>query len=1039
MPEQIGLEAVLKLGDFTRSVATYNTLIGKMNTQTDSAAGVVGKGFLTMGNAVIGFSAVAGTALLGATAAVGGLAIAIGGLSAKVAINFESAWAGVIKTTDGLTDGFGNLTVIGQELQDGFRNLAKETPLTVEELMRIGELGGQLGISNEYLLSFTETIAAMGVTTNITTEEAAQGFAQFANIMQTSEKDISRMGSTIVELGNNLATTERDIFDFALRIAGAGEIAGLTEANVFAISAAFTSVGIEAEAGGTAVQKVLLAMTEAVQGSSREAIPEFQDALSKIQEAAKVSLQDVADAVHEGGTALDDLAKSAGVSAEEVTTALNLGMASPGSQTLRDFAKVAGVSAEDFKMMWEGDAATAFKLFVEGLGTAGDDAIGILEDLGLTDQRLVRSFLSLSNAGDLLAEALDMATEAWGENSALTDEAAIRYATASSLIKILKNNIKDLGITVGSAFLPVIRDVIKILKPLIQSLGDLLPGAIEKHLVPVLQNVVKWLGDNLPVAAQKLYGFIKDKLIPIISTVVSWFRENIPKAIAFVVENITLLKGAFMGIGTVLAGAGIVAAIASVIAAINPISIAIAGIIALAGLLGAAWATNWNGIRDKTIGVIEFISPYVTEFVNNIILFWNGIRDKTIEVIEWLLPYVTGFVELIKYVWQENGQKIIDTVIFMWDTIKTSTNDAIAFISSIATNLLMRIRDWWLLNGEEIIANLTLMWELIKSSFYTSIEEIRAIMSAFFIDAKSWWDAHSVSIATGIQIMWETIKITYSNYLMEISGILQYHLGTFSGWWAEHGGSVEIIVSWFLERVRQTYIVGMGLLSEIVTFYLDAISSIFSGHGDTLSGIINNFFSMFRAIWEGELRVIGNIIDAFAMAIEGDWYAFGENLRKAFDNTWSTIGEVVERYASIIIDVFTAFKDAIVGVFQNENWSGVGGGIIEGIKSGIQAASKALALAAITAAKNALEAVKGFLGIKSPSKEFEKIGYAIGEGMAIGIGRSAVLVQSALGSMIGGAGEIRTGGYQGSNLGDSIVEAIKSAQKSALRRSYSGW
>ena len=104
-------------------------------------------------------------------------------------------------------------------------------------------------------------------------------------------------------------------------------------------------------------------MTEAVQGSSREALPEWQAALSRIQEAANASLEDVADAVHEGGAALEEFAKKAGVSAETVTTALNLGMAAPSGQVLRDFADVAGITAEEFKTLFAEDAAGAFELF----------------------------------------------------------------------------------------------------------------------------------------------------------------------------------------------------------------------------------------------------------------------------------------------------------------------------------------------------------------------------------------------------------------------------------------------------------------------------------------------------------------------------------------------------------------------------------------------------------------------------------------------------------------------------------------------------
>jgi len=273
------------------------------------------------------------------------------------AISVESAMAGVTKTTDGLVDNMGNLTYIGEALKAGFREMAKEIPISVEELMHIGELGGQLGIAQDNLLDFTRTIADLGVTTNLSTEDAAMSLAQLMNVMGTNQKDIDKLGSVIVDLGNNFATTEADIVSFASRISGMGEIAGLSEADILAISAAFSSVGIEAEAGGTAVQKVLMAMNTAVASGS------------------------------------------AGL-----------------------WATTAGMTSMEFEALFGADPAKAFQAFVEGLGRAGDDAIGILEELELKDQRLIRSFLSLSKAGDLLGDSIDRGTEAWGENNALSKE-----------------------------------------------------------------------------------------------------------------------------------------------------------------------------------------------------------------------------------------------------------------------------------------------------------------------------------------------------------------------------------------------------------------------------------------------------------------------------------------------------------------------------------------------------------------------------------------------------------------------------------------
>ena len=190
---------------------------------------------------------------------IGVTAPILAGLSyvSKAAIDWEDAFAGVRKTVDATEEQFTALDI-------SLRKMTERIPLTHREIAQIAESAGQLGIQVGNIESFTETMAMMGTATNMASEDAAIALAQMDNIMQSGQKVFDRYGSTIVHLGNNLATFEDKIVDFGLKIAGAGKIAGLTEPQVLAIAGAFASVGIEAEAGGTAVSKVLQSMTEAV-------------------------------------------------------------------------------------------------------------------------------------------------------------------------------------------------------------------------------------------------------------------------------------------------------------------------------------------------------------------------------------------------------------------------------------------------------------------------------------------------------------------------------------------------------------------------------------------------------------------------------------------------------------------------------------------------------------------------------------------------------------------------------------------------------
>jgi len=225
---------------------------------------------------------------LGATIALGGM-IAVGrGLASiiNLAIEFESAFAGVRKTVDATEKEF-------KQLSEGIRDMSKRIPVAATNLAQIQEIAGQLGIRGvNNLTKFTEAVAKIAVTTNLTQETAAIGFARIAAVIGEDISNIEQMANVVVDLGNKFEVMETEILTFAQRIAGMGKVVGLTSGDILAIGAAFASVGIQAEAGGTAVNKVLLQLQkEGKRG--RGAFLEFVANLEKAGDKAAVILEDL--------------------------------------------------------------------------------------------------------------------------------------------------------------------------------------------------------------------------------------------------------------------------------------------------------------------------------------------------------------------------------------------------------------------------------------------------------------------------------------------------------------------------------------------------------------------------------------------------------------------------------------------------------------------------------------------------------------------------------------------------------------------------
>jgi TP901 family phage tail tape measure protein len=408
-------------------------------------------------------------------------------VSVKAAMDFESSFAGVRKTVDATEKEF-------SELSAGFRKMATEIPVSVNELNKIGEAAGQLGIKKDDIVQFTRTMALLGETTNLTSDQAATATANIQNIFGAAGKDVDRFGATLVALGNAGASTEQDIIEMAKRIAGTGHLVGLTQAQVLSFASALSSVGINAEAGGSAISRVFLKIN---------------------------------NAVADGGKSLDE------------------------------FARVAGMNSAAFKKAFQEDAAGAMVSFISGLGrlkAEGENVNATIEGVVGKNIILKDTLLRASGAGDLLTQTLELGNKAWQENSALVKEAEQRHRTFESQMKLLWGTVNDVAITLGAVLIPIILNVLEGLKPVIAVVAQLaewfseLPVPIQTVAVVVLA-LVAAIGPLLLA-----FGFLATSIAGIIPAVLGAVAAigTFGAPILAVVAGIAVWTAAIVSVGTAL-------------------------------------------------------------------------------------------------------------------------------------------------------------------------------------------------------------------------------------------------------------------------------------------------------------------------------------------------------------------------------------------------------------------------------------------------------------------------------------------------------
>ena len=321
--------------------------------------------------------------------------------STKAAIDWETAFTGVKKTVDGTDEEY-------EQLADAIKEMSAEMASSKTEIAGVMEAAGQLGVTGvDNLIAFTKTCVMLGDTTNINAQDAAIALARVLNITGDGYDKISNMGSAVVALGNNMATSESEIVNMTTRLASAAKISGLTTQETLALAASMSSVGIEAEAGGTAMTQTFKGIQAAISG----AMAGKDGAIEQLQQ----------------------------------------------------LASIAGMTSDEFSNAWKTKPMEALTAFIVGLSKVkdeGGDTFAVLDELGMSGVRQSNMIQSLALATEQLTNATGIANTGWSENTALSEEAEKRYATMAAKLTQLKESLSNLAITVGERLMPYLEKLI---------------------------------------------------------------------------------------------------------------------------------------------------------------------------------------------------------------------------------------------------------------------------------------------------------------------------------------------------------------------------------------------------------------------------------------------------------------------------------------------------------------------------------------------------------------------------------------------------
>jgi TP901 family phage tail tape measure protein len=851
MPEQIGLEAILEMSKFNKGMGQYLGGIDKMEKKT----GGLGTKLTGLGKNILGVGAKAAMVAGAGIAAMGAGLTAVGVTSVKTAAEFESQMA-ILSVAAGDADA---------TLQD-----LKDTALAV------GADTSLVGVSASQAADAMTGLYKAGLTTNdifgdmqgylAGTTELSGALRAAVDLQAASELDLAAASGVVAIAMSTFGLSAED----ATRISdNFVQAADASVAEVGDLTAALKNVGPVAAQFGFSLEDtnntLAILSTRGIKGS--EAGTALRSMMTNLLRPTK----NVKETLEELGVELYN-ADGTMRSMPEIIEALSTGMA--------------GLTEEQRNVAIQTLA-----------GTYGMRAMNTLLDEGVAGWN-----------------AMEEATASAGTAQ---EVAAARTNTFEGAMEALDSVIETLKIQIGDAFLPVLTELVRKFGDFVAENGPAIAAMFAK--------IAEWIGVNLPIAVQYLAelwagvlypalvqvaAFINENVIPVLKMLWEWLGENLPKAIAFINEHWEAFRAALIAIGAVLAALAIAATIAAIAAAlaalVNPITLVIAAI----GLLAAAWAEDWGGIRT-----------FLTDFWKN-----------TLE------PFVKDLIQ-----WFQNDLPLaIQTLVDAWNTISEAVTGAFDTARTAVESFVNDVIGWFqglfdTLVGHSIITDLVdniiglfgglpkkILGALADLSLGTIIKALEkgltgavGKVSKLFLDEIGKWQEQTQlwidqlvliteETLPDLQAMFETVSLYILEQLAEIIRVTD-----------EWRMAIEYIINTTLPALQTAFV---QVATAIIKALGDMITAV-NKFRKALEKVINNTLPAFKRAGVDAFKAVADEVWALVEAIvgEGGLTSAITDAQNAIDTFVTEAVADLENLINKIQEAIEWFKRAIVRKQQLES------------------------------------------------------------------------------------------------------------------------
>lgn len=365
--------------------------------------------------------------------------------------------------------------------------------------------------------------------------------------------------------------------------------------------------------------------------------------------------------------------------------------------------------------------------------------------------------------------------------------------------------------------------------------------------------------------------------------------DAVRQAFASIQPVADAVRGAFLGIATVFTVLKLIPLFQGLAMAVGALASPLGLLVGGAALLGAAWATNFGGIQEKTQQVITAVQG----------------------VIQPAFALISGW-------FQTHGAEIVLFFTGAWNQFEGIVSRVLGAVSTIVTTVLGSIRDFLSTHGTEIQGLMTTVWETIQSVISTAIEVINTVIIPKLQTVVDFITRHKDEITSIITILWDGVKGLIEGAMTAIQGIMQVITGLIRGDWETVWNGIQSFVQGIWNGINSIIDTGVRLVQTV-------LSTVWGEIKTTLEEKWNGFKTFIGDSINGAKKALDDTLGPIKTALSDAWRDITTGVTTTWDGVKSTILGAVE-------GALRGLKSPINGMIT----------ILNGLIDGVNAVSNAL-------------------------------------------------------------------------------------------------